>query len=637
MDRVSQTNGAGAPLTWGSASEDFALFRNLTAEQRLKVLNAMVRQDLLRGQLLVAQGSPSDSLFLVLHGALAVRRSGEIEPIAELRAGEMVGEIGFFGDIPRTADVVAIRDTCVLMLTRKAYQDLAEDAPALVEALLAALARRFAKETARLTPMRASPKARTVALIGGGDEPLPGDFERRIRDGLVAIDAEIVDPARVNAMFPSRPLDAPEVADWLNKLEHTAALVVYLGGREPSFWARKAIRQADMVVFACRGDAPPPALSEVEAFACEVHPVSARRLVRIHDRRSNRVAGTGAWLARLPCFMHHHVALEDQVDIDSLIRFLSGRAIGFVAAGGGSFGTAHIGIYKAFRERGVMFDIFVGTSVGAAMAAGFAKNLEAEDLDRGTHEIFVNSRSFRQPTWPRYSLLDHKVFDRALAGQYGHDCRIEDCWRPFAAVATNLSTHDLELIRTGLLWQAVRASSAIPGLLPPFYTTEGAMLVDGCLIDNVPLAPMHQLKSGPNLVVHFGEPAAEMFDVQYSDLPGRLELIAAMLLPFGRKKLPAAPSAVNVLWRSLVAHQRYDVLPTAALDLVMRPPLPLGVDVTDFDRHTDIFLASYLWARDAINELEAAGNPAITEILASGKAAKGRRRLFSPPSSVLAS
>ena len=44
-------------------------------------------------------------------------------------------------------------------------------------------------------------------------------------------------------------------------------------------------------------------------------------------------------------------------------------------------------------------------------------------------------------------------------------------------------------------------------------TDDGAMLVDGCLIDNVPLAPMHQLKSGPNLVVHFGEPAAEMFDV----------------------------------------------------------------------------------------------------------------------------
>jgi NTE family protein len=618
--------GASAAFAWGEVSEDFTLFRTLSSEQRLKAFSAMVRQDLVRGEMLVAQGDPSDSLFVVLHGALAVRRTGDLEPLAELRAGEIVGEIGFFANVPRTADVIAIRDTSVLVLTRSAYQVLAEDAPAIVEALLAALARRFAKETARLTPIRASPKARTVALIDGGREPLQGAFDRRMRDGLAATDAEIVDPARVSVMFPGRALDAPEVTDWLNKLEHAAPLVVYLGSREASAWARKAIRQADMVVFACRGNAPAGALTDVEAFACAVHPASARRLVRIHDRRSGEVSGTAAWLARLPSFMHHHVAIEDQVDIDSLIRFLSGRAIGFVAAGGGSFGTAHVGIYKAFRERGVMFDIFVGTSVGSAMVAGFAKNLEAEDLERGTHEIFVRSRSFRRPTWPRYALLDHKAFDRALADQYGRNCRIEDCWRPFASVATNLSTHNLELIRCGLLWQAVRASSAIPGLLPPFYTAEGAMLVDGCLIDNVPLAPMHQLKSGPNLVVHFGEPAAEMFDVDYAALPGRLELVAAMLMPFRKKLLPAAPSAINVLWRSLVAHQRYDTLPVAPLDMVMRPPFPLDISVTEFERHTEIFHASYLWARETIAAMEAEGNSAITAILATSNPATTRPR-----------
>ena len=613
-----------AILEWGSVLEDFALFRTLSSEQRRKVLDAMVRQDLVRGQVLVAQGGPSDALFIVLHGALAVRRTGHLEPIAELRAGELVGEIGFFANVPRTADVVAIRDTSVLVLTRAAYQKLVAEAPAIVEALLAALARRFAKETMRLTPVRASPKARTVAMIDGGHEPLPSAFDRRLRDGLAVAGAEIVDPARLRTMFPQSALDAPEVSEWLNKLEHAAPLVVYFGGREASAWARKAIRQADVVVFGCRGDAPAGALTDIEAFACDVHPISARRLVRIHDRRSGEVSGTAAWLARLPVFLHHHVALEDQIDIDSVVRFLSGRAVGFVAAGGGSLGTAHVGIYKAFRERGVMFDIFIGTSVGSAMAAGFAKNHEAEHLERGTQEIFVRSRSFRRPTWPRYALLDHKAFDRALADQYGSDCRVEDCWRPFGAIATNLSTHNLELIRSGLLWQAVRASSAIPGLLPPFYTPEGAMLVDGCLIDNVPLAPMHLLKSGPNLVVHFGEPAHEMFDVDYATLPGRFELIAAMLMPFRKQLLPSAPSAVNVLWRSLVAHQRYDTLPTAPSDLVMRPPSPLGVDVTDFDRHTEIFRTSYEWARDAIVALEEEENPAIAAILATRSPATER-------------
>jgi NTE family protein len=617
-------NRPNAPFAWGNGSEDFALFRTLSSEQRAKTLGAMVRRDLVRGEMLVAQGDPSDSLFMVLHGALAVHRTGVSLRFAELRAGELVGEIGFFADGPRTANVIAIRDTSVLVLTRGAYQSLAEDTPAIAEALLAALALRFAERTERLPTIRTSPMARTVALIDGGLEPVPVAFDRSLREALAGTDAEIVDPARVEATFPGRALDAPEVTDWLNELEQTAPLVVYLGGCDASAWTRKAIRQADMIVFVCRGDAPAEGLTAVEAFACEVHPLSARRLVRVHDRRSGEVSGTAAWLARLPCFMHHHIALEDQDDIDRLIRFLSGHAIGFVAAGGGSFGAAHAGIYKAFRERGVMFDIFVGTSVGSAMAAGFAKNYEAEDLERGAHEIFVRSRSFRRPTWPRYALLDHKAFDRALAEQYGPDCRIEDCWRPFAAVATNLSSHDLELIRAGLLWQAVRASSAIPGLLPPFYTPEGAMLVDGCLVDNVPLAPMHQLKSGPNLVVHFGNPATETFDVDYAALPGRLELAAAMLMPFRRKLLPNAPSAVNVLWRSLVAHQRYDALAATPLDHVMRPPIPAGLRITEFERHTEIFQSSYLWARQAIAALEAEGNAAIAAILGSGRPARKR-------------
>src|SRR6188472_152146 len=185
-------DGLSSTFAWGNVSEDFVLFRTLSSEQRAKVFRAMVRQDLVRGQMLVAQGEPSDALFVVLHGALAVRKAGHSAPIAELRAGELVGEIGFFANVPRTADVTAIRDTSVLMLTRAVYDELVEHTPEIVEVVLAALARRFAKETARLTPMPTSPKARTVTLVQGGYEPVPETFDRRLRHGLAATDAEIV-------------------------------------------------------------------------------------------------------------------------------------------------------------------------------------------------------------------------------------------------------------------------------------------------------------------------------------------------------------------------------------------------------------------------------------------------------------
>src|SRR3981189_3274732 len=130
--------GASATFAWGNLSEDFALFRTLSPEQRRKAFGAMVRRDLVRGQTLVAQGGASDSLLMVLHAALAVRRPGDIDPIAELRAGELVGEIGFFANVPRTADVIAIRDTSVLVLTLATSQPLPTEPQAIVDARLAA-------------------------------------------------------------------------------------------------------------------------------------------------------------------------------------------------------------------------------------------------------------------------------------------------------------------------------------------------------------------------------------------------------------------------------------------------------------------------------------------------------------------
>ena len=51
------------------------------------------------------------------------------------------------------------------------------------------------------------------------------------------------------------------------------------------------------------------------------------------------------------------------------------------------------------------------------------------------------------------------------------------------------------------VWKAVRASSSIPGVLPPVFGRDGAMLVDGGIADNVPIEPMAGLKRGPNVVV----------------------------------------------------------------------------------------------------------------------------------------
>jgi NTE family protein len=601
-----------------SALSDVSIFRTLTTEQRHKIRTFMRELVILRGEALVAEGDESDAFFVVVRGAFRVQKFRHDAPIVDLGPGDLIGEIGFFGNIPRTATVTAIRDSSVLSLSRAAYREIITEAPGILGALLEALALRVADTTARVIPNRQLAGIRTIAVLEGGRQPAPRRFYELLARALGNAVVEAVTSERLSSLFPGRDPDDSDITRWLHGLEQASDLVLYIGDRELTRWTQKCIRQSDQVMFVCRGKAPAGQLTAVEAAASTYHGIHERRLVLVHDERSGEVRGTAAWLGRMPAFLHHHVSLQDDLDVRSLARFMLGRAIGFVAGGGGGFGPAHVGIYKAFRERGVDFDIFVGTSVGAAMAAGFAKNHEAEELDQGTDDIFVKSRSFKRPTWPRYSLLDHKALDRSLADAFGPDCNIEDCWKPFAAVATNLSTQTREVIRSGSLWQAVRASAAIPGILPPFYTSDGAMLVDGCLVDNIPLAPMHDLKRGPNLVVHFGAQKEERFAVDYDALPGRFALISSLLLPFTRKRLPRAPSAVGVLWRSLLVHQRVDSMPVGPADFVLRPPALPGASVMDFDNHKQVFEAAHVWAKAEIERAEEGRSNALLAILSQG-------------------
>jgi NTE family protein len=595
-----------------------AIFRELSDEQLVEIGSRAKIQNLLRGETLIRQNAPSDAIYVVVSGRFEIWVEGEAGAIAEVGVGDPIGETGFFSGAPRNATVIAARDSVVLELDRASFDSVAREVPAIYQTLLRALARRLAAGSTRASEPRGA-SARTIAVVAGGERPIPQVFYDRLgkviehggRGRLLAHDD-------FRDRFAGRALDDASVSNWLNAIEHEYDLIAYLADDTLSDWTRKAIRQADQVLIVVSGPTP-EALNPVEAFAIEAHPPTRRRLICLHEGRSGWVSGTGAWLDRYDVRMHHHVSLADDLDFRSLHRFLTGRAVGFVAAGGGGFGPAHIGVFKAFAERGVAFDILGGASVGAAILGGFALLLSPDEVDIGAHDIFVTSRGFKRFTVPRYALLDHVAFDEALQRQYrGVD--VEDAWRPYFAVATLLdgSGEGPYLIRRGPLWKAVRASGSLPAVLPPMFTGDGRMLVDGGVADNIPLRSMKTLKGGPNLVVHFGvRQRQQRFAVDYADIPGRRRLIWQMLTPRGRRKMPAVPNPIAVLQRCLVMNQSPDLLPAGPLDLVLSVPSLPGANFMDFDRHSEVFEAAYQWCRQEIDALAKKGDPALTAILAS--------------------
>ena len=582
------------------ASDEIAILRGLEVfrdlpEASLGAVASQLRlREAARGETLVTEGDEAEAFYIVLSGRFEARVIERDQAVAEIGVGEPIGEIAFFAGGRRTASVTALRPSVVVEIDCAAFERIKSIAPGIERNLITQLARKLDTTTRNLLHMPYLAPASVVAVISGG------------RCALSPIFLE-----RIHAVFAGDKTGAILCCANGEERHGVGELSLLIANAQLDGWTRACLRQADELVIIVEGEGPQP-VNDVEAYAFELIPPARRRLARLHPRRSGAVTGTRKWLRGRDVGMIHHLACEDDSDFQRFARFLSGRAIGFVAGGGGAFGTAHIGVFKALQERGVSFDIYGGSSVGSAMGAAFAMLRGPQEVVDGVRHIFIESRALRKMTIPRYSLLDHRPFDDALKRRYG-DAEIEDVWKPFFAVATDLSLNRLRLLRSGPVWRAVRASSSIPGVLPPVFGEDGAMLVDGGVADNVPLEPMAGLKRGPNVVVSLDLPQGQFFDVDYDRIPGRMELAFRFLNPL-RRHLPPCPGPISVIHKSVFANARQGSPAAGPHDLILSPPPFPGSSVMDWSRYEEVFEASYDWAQNELRRLEEAGDPALAAI-----------------------
>lgn len=588
------------------------LFAALPFDLREALCRSLETVRLSRGDVLVAEGAEPDAMYVVVSGRFEVRTENRVGALAEIGAGQLIGEVAFLGGGGRTATVTALRESVVMCLTRAAFEEVAAKSPAIWETLTITLARRLADRN-RLGATPRDPRPRTIAVIPAGRPQIPPAFREALRrmlsaQGLVRFVTS--DDARAMASAPAAP--GGDITAALNALEADFDYVVYLADETLSEWSKTAVRQADLVLSVAvhEGDpGAPVALNDIERFTQSLHAPGAQRLVLLHGAR-HPVRGTRWWLDARPVHMHHHVCLADDADIARLVRFIHGTATGLVMCGGGALCAAHVGLYQALGEAGITFDIMGGTSGGAAMTAAFAMGETPEQIERQTQAMFVTGGAMRRLTVPVYSLLDQTHFDNHLREAYGAH-RVEDLWIPYFAVSTNLSSGALHCQRSGELWEAVRASGSVPALLPPFFTEDGEMLVDGGLVDNVPIRVMRDLKHGPNIVAAFHVPAHQPFAVKYADLPSRSQLLRRLATAKDRRQLGDVPMIGAVLSRALMAQsQKFDphVGPD---DVVLVPPLAPEIGLLDWHRHGALKADAYEWAKSELERMDPAAHPVL--------------------------
>jgi len=164
--------------------------------------------------------------------------------------------------------------------------------------------------------------------------------------------------------------------------------------------------------------------------------------------------------------------------------------VGVALSGGGAAGMAHVGVLEELQDAGITIGWVAGSSTGAMVGAAFA----AGHLDglRDTMCALTHRHVLRlyDPTWPHAGLLEgHRAMEmvRPYLGE-----RIETLPCPYAAVATDLDSGVEVILRQGEVFEAVRASIAVPGVFVP-QRWQGRVLVDGGLANPVPVSAVREL------------------------------------------------------------------------------------------------------------------------------------------------
>jgi predicted acylesterase/phospholipase RssA len=188
-------------------------------------------------------------------------------------------------------------------------------------------------------------------------------------------------------------------------------------------------------------------------------------------------------------------------------------------------------------------------------------------------------------TLPMISFLRGRKFD--LAGEkIFRDTKIEDLWTPFFCVSTNLTTAAIEIHRQGPLFNAIRATTSVPGLVPP-VVRGNEILVDGGILNNLPVDIARQFFKGKVVAVDVTDAKALRFS--RNAFPSPWKVLWNLMRPSSNRDY--VPSILDIIYRSAVVGSRQKTEKAKQeADLILRIPLEhfKFLEFESFDKIVDV-------------------------------------------------
>jgi NTE family protein len=625
---------------FGAALASATIFQGLSDQEFDYVRQQIVSHPFSAGDTLLETGRDAPGIFVIASGvvsAVVADDSGHEREVASLGQGECVGEIALMTGEPCSATVRAITAGEAYLLSRDAFLELVERYPGLWRNVGRILSQRLVRTSRHLSRPHL---ANTVTLLMDSAEDETAVLAIAVAHSLARQSGKrvlLVD-ARAGTAFPAaelaRELAGPSLAQvlrdrpLLTQLEPKSGngaiadvRVTMVSGEGEALLSDDECMAAletvtplfDFILLVQRHDVQAlhslmgrgrSALAlitksgtpDVPGWVAELldSPSLRPRLevaMLTGDRRASYVleeieSRLGKAVVRLPVTA---VTLRQLADagsvasgqeipqvarqvIDRLARQIGEIEVGLALGAGAAKGFAHIGVLKVLEQQHVPIDYLAGCSIGAIVGAMYAGGLPFEEIEARMQGA---DRKVRRWHLPLRSVWSDAGLKEILRTPYP-TARFRELQTPFAVVATDVGTGREIVIRKGIIWRAVQASTSVPGIFPPTLIAK-RQLVDGGLVNPVPSQTVRDLGADFVIAVDLMSPSARAHHISGP----------------ARNSQPRArvPNLVEMLWRATEIMQEEVTLRSAATaDLTIEPKLG-RVRWSDFSHRGREFIA----------------------------------------------
>ena len=553
------------------------IFAALSPEDLENIAPLLTRTTYPAGSLILQQGGYSDAVYFLRTGRLAIRiqRGTHRDTIAMLQPPDAFGELSFITGRPCVADIEVVVDSEIVFLHRDALPAAGPQRDAMLRGLLGALATRLQVTLQRVPVVVELP----VVLVRNhpnwnAPEAFAGELatslSRQTGTKTLLVNVGEPQPVALRDIDPLTGFSAFPYNPQLPSIRHTVARLLS---------EHREFSNVILNVVGPHGDQIARQLHELSNFhghllgpgdpIPETNPLIQHFLVQSADRPTLPILSCSRQLIREES--ESEAAVLDGrpptkrflQTVDSIARRIAGTQVGLALGGGAAWGWTHIGVLAALREAGFPIDVIAGCSMGGVIGSLYCAGHDIQEL----HVIadFWRTRTKRLFEWRfwRMCLVNERAVKKVFANYFG-DLQVNQTDIPFWANAVDIAQGREHTIRDGSIVDCLRASIALPGLLPP-YSIPPLLLVDAGIMDPVPAMQLREM--GCNYAIGVNAMAA----------PGSTSITARY--PF---------NAFDVMMKCMftMGHEIGNRAEKAA-DLVFTPDLS-GITLLQFHRSAEI-------------------------------------------------